>query len=474
MTFILFNTLGRKKEEFKPLEDNLVKIYTCGPTVYNFAHIGNFRSYVAQDILKRYLLYKGFKVKHVMNLTDIDDKTIRDSQKEGISLKEFTERYTKAFFEDSKKLNLLPADIYAKATEHIEDMRKLIQILLDEGFAYKGEDNSIYYNISKFKEYGKLSGIKVSELKAGARVKQDEYEKEEANDFALWKAWTPEDGDVFWDVKFVINGKEETIRGRPGWHIECSTMSMKYLGGTLDIHAGGVDLIFPHHENEIAQSEAATGKIFSRFWFHNEWVIVEGKKMSKRYKNFYTLRDILSKGYSPKAIRYLLMNAHYRSQLNFTFEGLKDAETTVNRLIEFIDKLDEIKSSNYNGDIKNLIENVKEKFESAMDDDINMPLALSAIHEFVSEINKAIAQGNFDEKNAKEVKSIMLEFDKVLGVLEHEKVEVPEEIKKLIEERENARKEKNFKKSDEIREKIRQMGWEVQDTPEGPKVRKRL
>jgi len=471
---VLFNTLGRKKEEFKPLEDKLVKMYTCGPTVYNYAHIGNFRSYVAQDILKRYLIYKGYKVKHVMNLTDVDDKTIRDSQKEGISLKEFTERYTKAFFEDSKKLNLLPADIYAKATEHIEDMRKLIQTLIDKGYAYKGDDNSIYYDVSKFKEYGKLSGIKISELKAGARVKQDEYEKEEANDFALWKAWTPEDGDVFWDVNFTINGKEETIRGRPGWHIECSAMSMKYLGETIDIHAGGVDLIFPHHENEIAQSEAATGKQFVRYWFHNEWVLVEGKKMAKRYKNFYTLRDVLSKGYSAKAVRYLLMSAHYRSQLNFTFNGLKDAETTVNRLLEFMEKLDEIKGEKHNQNIPQLIEDVKKKFESAMDDDLNMPLALSAIHEFVSEINKAIADGNLDEKNAKEVKEIMLDFDKVLGILEYEKAEVPEEIKKLIEEREKLRKQKQFEKADEIREKIRQLGWEVQDTPDGPKVRKKI
>ena len=437
---VLFNTLGRKKEEFKPLEDKLVRLYTCGPTVYNYAHIGNFRSYVAQDILKRYLLYKGYSVKHVMNLTDVDDKTIRDSQKEGISLKEFTERYTKAFFEDSKKLNLLPADVYAKATEHIEDMRKLIQTLIDKGFAYKGEDNSIYYDVSKFKEYGKLSGIKVSELKVGARVKQDEYEKEEANDFALWKAWTPEDGDVFWNVKFTIDGKEETIRGRPGWHIECSAMSMKYLGETLDIHAGGVDLIFPHHENEIAQSEAATGKQFVRYWFHNEWVLVEGKKMSKRYNNFYTLRDVLAKGYSPKAVRYLLMNAHYRSQLNFTFEGLKDAETTVNRLIEFMEKLDEINEGIYNEKVKELIADAKKKFEEAMDDDLNVPLAMAAIHEFVSEINKLIADNKFGEKNAKEVKEVMLEFDKVLGILEHEKAEVPEEIKKLVEEREEARK----------------------------------
>ena len=474
MALKFYNTLGKKKEEFKPLKDNLVRMYTCGPTVYNFAHVGNFRSYISQDILKRYLIYKGYGVRHVMNLTDVDDKTIRDSQKEGVSLKEFTEKYTKAFFEDSKKLNLLPADIYAKATEHIEDMRNLIQTLVDKGYAYKGDDSSIYYDISKFKDYGKLSGIKISKLRTCPMVKQDEYDKENANDFALWKAWTKEDGDVYWDAKFKINGKEETIRGRPGWHIECSAMSMKYLGETLDIHAGGIDLIFPHHENEIAQSEAATGKQFVKLWFHNEWVLVEGKKMSKSYHNFYTLRDILAKGYSSKAVRYVLMNAHYRSPLNFTFESLKDAETTVNRMTEFVDKLDEINSGNYNKDVKEIVSKAKREFESAMDDDLNMPLAISGIHEFTSKINKAIAEKNFDEKNAEEVKEVMRQFDSVLGILKHEKIEVPEKIKTLVENREKARNEKDFAKSDEIREKIRQLGWEIQDTLKGTIVRKRI
>ncbi len=471
---VLFNTLGRKKETFKPLEDKLVKMYTCGPTVYNFAHIGNFRSYISQDILKRYLIYKGYKVKHVMNLTDVDDKTIKNSKKEGISLKEFTEKYTKAFFEDSKKLNILPADIYAKATEHIEDMVKLIQNLIDKGFAYKGEDNSIYYDISKFKNYGKLSGIKISKLRTCPIVKQDEYEKDEVNDFALWKAWTKEDGDVFWNAKFKINGNEETIKGRPGWHIECSAMSMKYLGETLDIHAGGIDLIFPHHENEIAQSEAATGKQFVRYWFHNEWVLVEGKKMSKRYNNFYTLRDVLSKGYSPKAVRYVLMNVHYRSPLNFTFESLKDAEKTVSHMLEFVEKLEEIKGGTFNPYIAETVKDAKEKFEKAMDDDLNMPLAISVIHEFTSKINKTIAEENFNEKNARETKEIMMQFDSVLGILKHEKAELPEKIKKLVEEREDARKEKDFAKSDEIRKKIRKLGWEIQDTPKGTRVRKRI
>ena len=354
------------------------------------------------------------------------------------------------------------------------DMTNLIQTLIDKGYAYKGDDGSIYYDISKFKGYGKLSGIKISKLRTCPIIKQDEYEKENANDFALWKAWTKEDGDVFWNAKFKINGREETIKGRPGWHIECSAMSMKYLGEALDIHAGGIDLIFPHHENEIAQSEAATGKQFVRFWFHNEWMLVDGKKMSKRYNNFYTLRDILAKGYSPKAVRYVLMNAHYRSPLNFTFESLKDAETTVSRLLEFMEKLEEIKDGTFNPNIAGIISNAKEKFEKAMDDDLNMPLAISIIHEFASKINKTIAEENFNEKNAKEAKEVMMRFDSVLGILKHEKAEVPEKIKKLVEEREKARNEKDFAKSDDIREKIRKMGWEVQDTSKGARVRKRI
>ncbi|MEM7819165.1 MAG: cysteine--tRNA ligase, partial [Candidatus Aenigmatarchaeota archaeon] len=292
MVLKLFNTLTRKKEVFKPIKKNEVRMYTCGPTVYDFAHIGNFRTYVWQDILKRWLLFKGFKVKHVMNLTDIDDKTIKGAREQGISLREFTEKYIKAFFEDSKTLNLLPADVYPRATEHIREIVELIKILIEKGYAYKGEDGSIYYDISKFKDYGKLSKLKIKELKAGARVKSDSYTKEEAYDFALWKAWDPEDGEVFFET--------EIGKGRPGWHIECSAMSMKYLGETFDIHTGGVDLIFPHHENEIAQSEAATGKKFVNYWLHAEHLIVEGRKMSKSLGNFYTLRDLLAKGYDPR------------------------------------------------------------------------------------------------------------------------------------------------------------------------------
>jgi cysteinyl-tRNA synthetase len=266
----LFNTLSRKKETFTPIKKGQVEMYTCGPTVYDYAHIGNFRAFLFEDLLKRWLQYKGYKVTHVMNLTDIDDKTIKGSQKQGIPLRQYTDFYAKAFFEDIKALNIAPADVYPRATDHIEEMVQIIKTLLAKGVAYKGEDGSIYFSVAKFPEYGKLSHLKVGELKAGARVSQDEYAKEEAQDFALWKAWTPEDGDVFWET--------ELGKGRPGWHIECSAMSTKYLGETFDIHCGGIDNMFPHHENEIAQSEAATGKTFVNYWMHNEHLQVEGKK----------------------------------------------------------------------------------------------------------------------------------------------------------------------------------------------------
>src|SRR3989338_8353872 len=315
MPLKLYNTLTRKKEVFKPIKDKIVNLYTCGPTIYDYAHIGNFRAYICSDILKRYLKYKGFKVKHIMNITDVDDKTIKGANQQKISLKDYTKKYEKIFFEDIEALNIDKADVFPKATEHIKEMIDLVKKLLKNGIAYKSEDGSIYYDISKFKDYGKLSHTKIKELKEGARVNQDSYEKESANDFALWKAYHEEDGNIFWQT--------EIGKGRPGWHIECSAMSMKYLGSHFDIHAGGVDLVFPHHENEIAQSEAFTGKKFVNYWFHNEHLLVDGRKMSKSLGNYYTLRDLLTKNYNPKAIRYLLLSTHYRQQLNFLKKNLK-------------------------------------------------------------------------------------------------------------------------------------------------------
>ena len=461
-----FNTLTRRKEKFVPLEKGKVKMYTCGPTVYDFAHIGNFRAFVFEDLLRRWLEYCGYKVIHVMNITDVDDKTIAAARKKGISLREYTEHYTRAFFEDITALNIEKAHYYPRATEHIPEMVALIKKLLEKGYAYRGEDGSIYYDISKFKDYGKLSKIRVKELKPGARVKVDEYGKEEAHDFALWKAWDEEDGDVFWET--------ELGKGRPGWHIECSAMSMKYLGETFDIHCGGVDNIFPHHENEIAQSEAATGKQFVRYWLHNEYLLVEGRKMSKRFGNYYTLRDLLAKGYDPKAIRYLLMSTHYRQQLNFTFEGLEAAKNAVDRLTNFVYRLLDADGEGCGEKIGLLMENVQKRFEEAMCDDLNIAVALAAIFNFVREVNKLMDDNKLSRGEAEQVYELMMRFDKVLGVIgevKKEEEKLPKEAEELIRKREEARKVRDWETADRIRERLKAMGVIVEDTPQGVKWR---
>ncbi|MCW3996405.1 MAG: cysteine--tRNA ligase [Candidatus Bathyarchaeota archaeon] len=456
-----FNTLTRRKEEFKPLEDGKVRMYTCGPTVYDFAHIGNFRAFLFEDLLKRWLIQRGFKVTHVMNITDIDDKTIKGSQKQGIPLRQFTGFYVKAFFEDINALNIQPADVYPKATEHIPEMVALIKTLLAKGIAYKGEDGSIYYAVSKFPEYGKLSKIKVDELKAGARVSQDEYAKEEAQDFALWKAWTPEDGDVFWET--------ELGKGRPGWHIECSAMSMKYLGETFDIHCGGVDNMFPHHENEIAQSEAATGKKFVNYWLHNEHLLVEGKKMAKRFGNFYTLRDLLAKGYDPIAIRYLLMSTHYRQQFNFTFEGLEAAKGAVDRLRNFVRRLHDTDGEESHGKVASLTAELETRFGGFMDDDLNIGMALASLFDFVRDINNLLDSNSISKAEAAEVGGLIMRIDEVLGVIGEVEAEeaLPADIDALVQKREQARKAKNWKEADAIRAQLKAMGIVLEDTAQG-------
>ena len=457
MPLKLFNTLTRKKEEFKPLSEKQVTFYSCGPTVYGFAHIGNFRAFIVADLLKRYLRYKGFKVKHVMNITDVDDKTIRDSQKEGVSLKEFTRRYEKAFFEDLKTLNIEKADVNPRATENIEGMVELVKILLKKGVAYKGDDGCIYFNIRKFKDYGRLSGVKLKGLKAGARVSQDEYEKENASDFALWKAWDENDGEVMWDTPI---GK-----GRPGWHIECSVMSSKNLGQPLDIHSGGVDLIFPHHENEIAQSEAAYGKKFVNYWVHNEHLLVEGKKMSKSLGNFFTLRGILEKKVEPMAIRYALLSKHYRQKLNFTFKGLESAANSVKRLREFMLHMKHASGGKRSPSIKKHIEEVKQGFESALDDDMDISGALRAIFQFIRKINKLKPSRH----DAFLIFEAMKRFDSVLGIMGkvEEKDELEPELQEMIKQRERARKEGDFEKADAIRDALEAKGVLLDDTEDG-------
>lgn len=459
MALKIYNTLTRKKETFKPIEKDSVKLYSCGPTVYNFAHIGNFRAYVCVDILKRYLKYKGFKVKHVMNITDVDDKTIKGANSKKISLAEFTQRYERYFFEDLETLNIDRADVYPRATEHIEEMILLIKKLLDKNIAYRSEDHSTYFDISKFKDYGKLSGIKVSQLKEGARVKQDSYEKEEAKDFALWKAYDTEDGPVVW--------KTDIGDGRPGWHIECSAMSMKHLGHHFDIHAGGIDLVFPHHENEIAQSVASTGEKFANYWFHNEHLLVNGQKMSKSLGNFFTLRDLLEKGYKPKAIRYLLLSANYRAQLNFTEEAVKASENAVQRLTDFMQKLKEIKSESENKDVSKIIMKTQKDFGKAMDDDLNISSALSSIFEFVKNANTLMMENRIGKGNSIEIIAFMARIDSVLGILEQNEESIDSKIQKLIDERESARKKKDFKKADEIRNQLKEKNIILEDTKDG-------
>jgi cysteinyl-tRNA synthetase len=456
-----FNTLTRKKENFKPSEEKKVKMYTCGPTVYDFAHIGNFRAFLFEDLLKRWMVQRGFKVTHVMNLTDIDDKTIKGSQKQGVPLRQFTDFYVKAFFEDIKALNIEPADIYPKATDHIPEMVDLIKTLMTKGYAYRGEDASIYFSVCKFSNYGKMSKIKVDELKVGARVSQDEYTKEEAQDFALWKAWTPEDGDVYWET--------ELGKGRPGWHIECSAMSMKYLGETFDIHCGGVDNMFPHHENETAQSEAATGKKVVNYWLHNEHLQVEGKKMSKRLGNCYTLRDLLAKGYDPIAIRYLLMSTHYRQQFNFTFEGLEAAKGAVERLKNFVRRLHDTDGKGSDGKVAAFIEKAEVCFGGSMDDDLNIGIALASLFDFVREVNNLLDANTVSKAEAADVGGLMMKFDAVLGIVG--KVEVEEalapDIDVLVQKREVARKAKNWKEADAIRAQLKTMGIVLEDTAQG-------
>jgi cysteinyl-tRNA synthetase len=459
----LFNTLTRQKERFKPLENKKVKMYTCGPTVYDYAHIGNFRAFIFEDILRRWLEYRGFTVIQVMNLTDVDDRTINASKKQGIPLGEHTAKYVEAFFEDLHTLNMEKAEYYPRATENIPEMVDLINKLLEKGYAYVSEDGSIYYDIYRFANYGQLSKIDVKELKAGARVKVDEYEKEEAKDFALWKAWDPADGDVYWET--------DIGKGRPGWHIECSAMSMKYLGEQLDIHTGGVDNMFPHHENEIAQSEAVTGKKFANYWLHCEHLLVNGKRMGKRFGNYYTLRDLTKLGHDLNAIRFLLMSTHYRQQFNFTFEGLEAAKSAVERLTNFMRRLQDA-SGRGNGKMDSLTVKCELAFCNAMDDDLDIGTAIAALFEFVRATNNLLDENEVSKDQAQKARDMINGLDKVLGVIgEPKEQKLSKEVQELIDKREQARKAKKWQEADNIRAELERMGIHVEDTSEGVRWR---
>ncbi len=470
----VYNTLSKRKEMFIPIKGKNVGMYSCGPTVYNYVHIGNLRAYVISDVIKKYLKFAGYKVKHVTNLTDVDDKTIKKSIEEGKSLKEVTTKYANAFFDDMKLIGIEPADIYPRATEHIKEITTLVNTLLKKGYAYLSNDGSIYFDISKFKNYGKLSNIKIETLKEGAseRIKKDEYQKENANDFALWKAWSGEDGSVFWNAEFMINGEKKTIKGRPGWHIECSAMSMKYLGESFDIHAGGQDLIFPHHENEIAQSEAATEKTFVKYWLHNGWLLVEGKKMSKSLGNFYTLRDLIAKGYSAKVIRMALITNHYREPFDLTDKKLESVKSSLSRIHEFVRKLKNYTEDEENELTREGIEKLKKDFRDAMNDDFDTAKALIVIFDFIRDFNSSIDAKLISNKTSKEILKVLEEIDYVLGFIMPDEIEIPKEISSLVKEREKARKEKNWKRSDEVREEIKKKGYQVDDTSSGQIVRK--
>lgn len=454
----LFNTLSGKIEPFHPLVPGEVKLYTCGPTVYDYPHIGNFRAYLFEDLLKRFLLAMDFKVIQVMNITDVDDKTIKGANTEGVTLAQYTKKYIDAFFEGIEILNISKADYYPRATEHIPDVVKMIKALLEKGYAYE-KDGSIYYNISKFADYGKLSKINLQKLKPGQRIISDEYEKESAQDFALWKK--KKEDEPFWET--------ELGEGRPGWHIECSVMSSKYLGQTFDIHCGGVDNIFPHHENEIAQSEAYSGKKFVRYWLHCHHLIVEGEKMSKSKGNFYTLRDLIQRNTDPMAIRLLLLFTHYRKMLNFTFEALNQASASLQRIKDF---LFELKNHHFkqgeNKNISALIVETKQKFISGLSDDLNISLALSALFEMIRKANILITEGQVYKKDAENLISFIQFIDKILAVLPREEAEaLPKEILKKIKERERARQEKNYALADKIREELLQQGIVLEDTKDG-------
>jgi len=467
----LENTLTRRKEAFTPLHPGEVRMYTCGPTVYDYAHIGNYRTFVFQDILRRFLRSRGFQMRHVMNLTDVDDRIIQNAAEKGVSIFDYTAKYIDAFREDMAALNCQAPEHLVRATDHIGDMVKLIQRLEAKGLTYRS-DGSIYYRIAKFPAYGKLSKVDLGGIQAGARVEVDRYEKADARDFALWKA--PKPGEHFWETAIGP--------GRPGWHIECSAMAMKYLGETLDIHTGGVDLEFPHHENEIAQSEAATGHVFVRYWLHAEHLIIDGEKMSKSLGNFYTLRDLFKNGHKPSTVRYLLASVPYRRQLNFTGESIQQAASSVERLRNFVTRLRE---GNFpeggTPAMKARAETAMADFDAGLADDLNTAVALAAIFDLVRDVNTAIDAAQFRREDARHALAAMEKFEEIFAVLKDDDAAklralgfgsgaqeiTPEQIESLIAQRQEARRQRNFERADEIRQELAGRGILLEDTRDG-------
>ncbi|MEO5722335.1 MAG: cysteine--tRNA ligase [Chthoniobacterales bacterium] len=468
MALRFFNTYTRQLEEFQPLDPagRTVKMYTCGPTVYSYAHIGNFRAYLFEDLLQRHLELRGYKVERVMNITDVDDKTIRGCQTAGVPLAEFTGEFKRAFFADLDTLRIKRADTFPEATEarHIAAMIAMIETLIERGLAYQADDKSVYFRIKNFPNYGQLAHFNLDELQSTGRVQNDEYDKEHVGDFALWKAWDEADGAVRWDSPWGP--------GRPGWHIECSAMATGILGEQLDLHCGGVDNIFPHHEAEIAQTEGVTGKQFVRYWLHCAHLLVDGQKMAKSTGNFYTLRDVIEKGYSGREARYALMRVHYRAQLNFTWEGMEEARVALGRIDGWVARLrgkaGEDNAERPTPDIQRPLE----EFENALDDDLNISAALGFLFETIRETNRALDQDALDPEAARAWLEWWTRIESVLA-LDPDAAERPEEVTRLAEARAQARLAKEWKKSDELRDQLAALGWEVRDTKDGQTVTRR-
>ncbi len=465
------NTLSGRKEKFEPQNPGEVRMYTCGPTVYHYAHIGNYRTFVFQDVLRRFLKSRGFRMLHVMNLTDVDDRIIANAAAAGVSIREYTEKYSQAFIEDMAALNIQRPEHLIRATDHIEDMVALITRLREKTFTYE-KDGSIYFRIAKFPEYGKLSKIDLTGIQAGARVDVDRYDKNDARDFAMWKAAKP--GEHFWETRIGT--------GRPGWHIECSAMAMRYLGETLDIHTGGVDLTFPHHENEIAQSECATGKPFVRYWLHSEFLNIESEKMSKSLGNFFTLRDLLRQGYKPSTLRFMLASVPYRTQFNFTSDGLTQAASSIERLGNFVARL---KSEKFAPGLTDAatkrLQGAEAAFQAGMEDDLNTAVAMAAMFDLVRDVNIAADRGQLRADDARAVLATIGRFDQVFAILEGDDAEklralgiatassaLPDaEIEKLIADRQAARQRRDFAAADRIRQQLADAGIILEDTKDG-------
>jgi len=465
----VYNTETKSKKRIVNEKGQKLRMYTCGPTVYDFAHIGNFRTYVFEDLLRRTIKFFGFPLIHVMNITDIDDKTIKGALEKNISLDDYTTPFVQAFFEDLKKLNIEQAEAYPRATEYIPKMIEMIQKLLEKGIAYQGSDGNIFFSIRKFPTYGRLSHLHLEELKEGAseRISQDEYDKESASDFVLWKAFDPKrDDNVYWESPFGP--------GRPGWHIECSAMATSLLGNTVDVHVGGVDNIFPHHENEIAQSEACTDKHFVNHWIHVEHLLVDGKKMSKSLGNFYKLRDLLQMGYSGEEVRFLLLGTHYRTQLNFTFNSLQAARASLQRIKDFVDRLREIKQNGQEKKLDPLLHDVKNRFVKALADDINISVALASLFDLIREVHAMCDASKISKEDAGAILAALEDFDRVLGFLplkEKREVPIPDDVLDAFEKRQAARKNKDFKQADYYRDYILEKGFIIEDKPDGSRLK---